>query len=96
VPRKRLHKHARQDKKNGRLDKSTVSSGQPKSPSGHPREPSGQPVTPSGRFTQKDLKKRGKRAEKYFLNNFQSTHVYNTDILVQLAFQKKKKEIIES
>jgi len=24
VPRKRLHKHARQDKKNGRLDKSTL------------------------------------------------------------------------
>jgi hypothetical protein len=29
-----------------------------------------------------------KRAEKYFPNNFQSMHVYNTDILVQLAFIK--------
>jgi len=36
----------------------------------------------------KKLKKRGKKAEKYFQNNFQSTHVYNTDILVQLAFIK--------
>jgi hypothetical protein len=96
VPRKRSHKHAHPDKKNGLPEESTVSSGQPKSPSGHPREPSGQPVTPSGRFTQKDLKKRGKRAEKYFLNNFQSTHVYNIDILIQLAFQKISQDIIES
>jgi hypothetical protein len=44
------------------------------------------PKTLSRCFTQKNLKKRGKRVEKYFPNNFQSTHVYNTDILVQLAF----------
>jgi hypothetical protein len=42
------------------------------------------PSIPSGRFTQKIWK----RAEKYFQNNFQSTYVYNTDILVQLAFIK--------
>jgi hypothetical protein len=37
------------------------------------------------------MKRRGKRAEKYFPNNFQSTHVYNTDISVQLAFQQYAK-----
>jgi hypothetical protein len=70
-------------------------SGQPESQSGHRGESFGQPVTPSGRFThkkkKKNLKKRGKRAEKYFLKFFQSTHVYNIDISVQLAFQKYPK-----
>jgi hypothetical protein len=41
--------------------------------------------------TKESGKKRGKRAEKYFPNNFQSTHVYNTDILIQLAFKKNSK-----
>jgi hypothetical protein len=39
----------------------------------------------------KNLKKRGKIAEKYFPNNFQNTHVYKVDIPVQLAFQKYTK-----
>lgn len=47
--------------------------------------------TPSEHFTQKNLKKRGKEAEKYFPSNFQSTHVYNTDISIQLVFQKYPK-----
>jgi hypothetical protein len=39
----------------------------------------------------KNLKKRGKIAEKYFSSNFQSTHVYNIDISVQLAYQQYPK-----
>jgi len=77
VPRRRSQKHAHPDKKNGCPDESTL--------------PSGQPESSSERFTHTKLKKRGKIAEKYFPNNLQSTHVYNTDISVQLEFQKYPK-----
>jgi len=38
--------------------------------------PSGQPETPSGRFTQKNMKNREKRAEKYFSNIISRTRMY--------------------